>query len=214
MKKKIVIFDLDGTLLNTIDDLADGVNHSLEKFGYPPRTIGEVTNFVGNGIGNLIARALPGGGENPDYEKVFAEFRAFYTENCMIKTKPYPGISELLDELKSRGIGRAVVSNKNDRAVRRLSETYFGDRVDTAAGEREGIKRKPAPDSVLEVLRLSGIERKDALYVGDSEVDILTAENAGIDLVAVDWGFRPRETLIRNGAKKIISKPKDLLEYI
>ncbi len=212
--KKIIIFDLDGTLLNTIDDLADGVNHSLEKFGYPPRTVAEVTNFVGNGIGNLIARALPGGKDNPDYERVFGEFRAFYSENCAVKTKPYEGVPELLAELKARGVARAIVSNKNDRAVRSLSEKYFAGTVETAVGEREGVKRKPAPDSVLEVLRLSGFERKDALYVGDSEVDILTAENAGLDLVSVDWGFRPREVLNQNGAETIISRPKDLLKYI
>ena len=212
--KKFVIFDLDGTLLDTIDDLTDGVNHALEKFGYPPRTVAEVTAFVGNGIGKLIARALRGGVKNPDYDRVLGEFREFYSENCAVKTKPYPGIPELLGALKERGIVSAVVSNKNDRAVGRLKEKYFNDDVALAVGEREGIKRKPAPDSVLEVLRLVGARPDEALYVGDSEVDVLTAANAGIDLVAVDWGFRPRETLIKSGADIIISKPEDLLDYI
>ena len=212
--KKLIIFDLDGTLLDTIGDLTDGVNHALERFGYPPRTVAEVTAFVGNGIGNLIARALPGGRENPDYDRVFGEFREFYSENCMIKTKPYPGVPELLRAIRGRGVVSAIVSNKNDLAVRRLKEKYFNDDVALAVGEREGIKRKPAPDSVLEVLRRMGAEAEEALYVGDSEVDVLTAKNAGIDLVAVDWGFRPREVLAESGAEKIISKPEDLLKYI
>ncbi len=212
--KKFVIFDLDGTLLDTIDDLTDGVNHALEKFGYPPRTVADVTAFVGNGIGNLIARALPGGRKNPDYDRVFGEFREFYSENCAVKTKPYPGVPELLRALAERGAVSAIVSNKNDRAVRRLKEKYFQRDVALAVGEREGIKRKPAPDSVLEVLRRLGAKAEEALYVGDSEVDILTAENAGIDLAAVDWGFRPREVLAENGADVIISSPGELLRYI
>ena len=211
--KKIIIFDLDGTLLNTIDDLADGVNHALARFGYPLRSVEEVTAFVGNGIGNLIQRALPGGRENPDYENVFGEFREFYSENCMIKTRPYPGIPELLDELDARGIISAVVSNKNDLAVGRLAEKYFKGKMALAIGEREGIRRKPAPDSVLEVLNRLGAKADEALYVGDSDVDIETARNAKIDCISVDWGFRSREFLIKSGAGIIISKPAELLSY-
>lgn len=211
--KKTIIFDLDGTLLNTIDDLADGVNHALTQFGYPPRTVEEVTAFVGNGIGNLIQRALPGGRENPDYENVFGEFREFYSENCMVKTRPYPGIPELLDELNTRGIVSAVVSNKNDLAVGRLAEKYFSGKVALAVGERDGIRRKPAPDSVIEVMNRLGAKAEEALYVGDSDVDIETARNAKIDCVSVDWGFRTREFLIKSGAGIIISKPIELLDY-
>lgn len=212
--KKAVIFDLDGTLLDTLDDLTDGVNHALKMFGYPPRRREEVKKFVGNGIGKLIARSLPPDTKKSEFDKVLKEFRDYYTENCTAKTKAYSGIPELLSALGERGIKRAVVSNKNNRAVERLADKFLKGLVDEAFGEREGIERKPAPDSVLEVLRLFGCEKKDALYVGDSEVDILTSENAGVDLAAVDWGFRSRDLLAEKGAEIIISRPGDLLMYI
>lgn len=212
--KKLVIFDLDGTLLNTIEDLADGVNHVMKLYGYPAYTVEEVTGFVGNGIGNLIARVLPGGRENPEFDKVYEDFMSFYSENSMVKTCPYAGTRELLGELVSRGIDCAIVSNKVDSEVKRLAEHFFPGLVKAAVGERDDIKRKPAPDSALEVLRSVGAKAEDALYVGDSDVDIKTAAAAGVEFVAVDWGFRSREFLIENGTEKIISKPNDLLKYI
>ncbi len=212
--KKLVIFDLDGTLLNTIEDLADGVNHVMKLYGYPARTVEEVTGFVGNGIGKLIARALPGGRENPEFDKVYEDFMSYYSENSMVKTCPYPETRELLRELNSRGIDCAIVSNKIDSEVKRLAEHFFPGLIKAAAGERDDIKRKPAPDSAFEVMRSVGVKAEDALYVGDSDVDIRTAAAAGVEFVAVDWGFRSREFLIQNGAEKIISKPSDLLKYI
>lgn len=210
MRKQLVIFDLDGTLLDTLDDLADAVNWALEQEQLPRRTREEVRAFVGNGIRNLIERAVPAGTEAAQTDRVFAGFKARYAGHCADKTRPYPGILELLARLRAEGIRTAVVSNKADFAVQTLCRDYFHGLVDCAVGERAGIPKKPAPDSVQEVLRALEIPREQAVYVGDSDVDVLTARNAGMDGILVLWGFRDRQTLERAGAKTFAATAEEL----
>ncbi|MBQ8403513.1 MAG: HAD-IA family hydrolase, partial [Clostridia bacterium] len=188
-----VIFDLDGTLLNTLEDLCDSTNFALACFGFPARTLAEVRSFVGNGIGKLIERAVPEGTESSVCAQVLEVFKAHYSENCNNKTRAYDGIEWLLKKLKEEKIKIAVVSNKVDSAVKVLCERYFADYISVAIGETENIRRKPAPDTVFAAMELLGAEKKNTVYVGDSEVDVETAKNAGIGLVAVSWGFRNRD---------------------
>ncbi len=195
-----VIFDLDGTLLDTLEDLTDSANAAAVKFGFPVRTKQEICSFVGNGIHRLIQRLLPDGEENPEFHDVLQFFLAHYGEHCMEKTKPYQGIPELLRMLKEKGYAVAIVSNKADFAVKRLRDVYFEGLVPVAIGDREGVRKKPAPDSVFEALKELGAESARAVYVGDSDVDILTAANAGLDCIAVSWGFRDRSFLLEHGA--------------
>ncbi len=215
MKKyNTVIFDLDGTLLNTLEDLADGVNFVLQNNGYPQRTLEEVRHFVGNGTHKLMERAVPENVTGEQFEKIFDEFRTYYTEHCQIKTRAYDGIMELLVKLKQRGYTMAIVSNKNHRAVTELNEIYFKDYIEAAIGQKDGIRKKPAPDTVLQALKELGKEKETAVYVGDSEVDFMTAENTGMDCVLVTWGFRTVEELSAFEPKKMIDKPEALLEFL
>lgn len=207
-----IIFDLDGTLLNTLEDLADSVNYALAKSGYALRTMEEVRMFVGNGVGKLIERALPDGLKNPLYEQVFEDFKTHYGVHCQDKTRPYPGIMELLDELAGAGYRIAIVSNKMDGAVKKLAEEYFGEKIPVAIGECEHIRRKPAPDTVYAALKELHVTGEQAVYVGDSEVDLQTAAAAGIPCISVTWGFRSQEQLLSAGAVKdhIIHTPDEL----
>lgn len=211
-----IIFDLDGTLLNTLEDLADSVNYALVKSGFALRTLEEVRGFVGNGIGKLIERALPDGLKNTLYTQVFEDFKAHYSVHCQDKTKPYPGIIELLDELAGAGYRMAIVSNKMDNAVKKLSEEYFGGKIPVAIGECENIRRKPAPDTVYAALKELHVTDGQAVYVGDSEVDLKTAAAAGIPCISVDWGFRSKEQLIGAGANEdhIIHAPDELIPLL
>ena len=195
-----VIFDLDGTLLDTLEDLTDSANAAAVQFGFPIRTKQEICSFVGNGIRRLIQRLLPNGEETPEFNEVLQFFLKYYGEHCMEKTKPYQGIPELHHMLKKKGYNVAIVSNKADFAVKRLRDVYFGELVPVAIGDREGVRKKPAPDSVFEALKELGAESARAVYVGDSDVDILTAANAGLDCLAVSWGFRDRGFLLEHGA--------------
>ena len=206
--KKAVIFDLDGTLLNTLDDLADSTNYALSRFGYPTRTIEEVRQFVGNGVAKLIERAIPKGKNNPNFEKCLAIFKENYAQNMYNKTAPYNGIIEMLSNLKSKGIKIAVVSNKFDLAVKELCKKYFEGFIDFAAGENEaqGIKKKPAPDTVISVLNEFNFAPEDAVYVGDSDVDIMTAKNSKMPCISVTWGFRDEKFLLENGATILIKR--------
>lgn len=200
-KIQAVIFDLDGTLLNTLEDLTDSVNAALKQYGHPCRTIDQVRADVGNGIRSLMIRSVESGEAHPDFEAVFQAFRECYASNSQNKTKPYPGIRKLLSELKEDGMQLAVVSNKADFAVKALNAHYFGDLHMTAIGEREGIARKPKPDAVFEALRALSVQPECAIYVGDSEVDVETARNAGMPCISVLWGFRSKETLQAHGAQ-------------
>lgn len=209
-----VIFDLDGTLLDTLDDLADSVNYVLKKREFPERTKDEVRSFVGNGIHKLIERSVPENTADDIVEEVFEEFVPYYRTHCMEKTKPYDGIVELLHSLKLSGIRIAVVSNKADDAVHTLCNVCFANLFDEIVGERSGIARKPAPDSVNEVLRRLVLEPSQAVYIGDSDVDVETAKNAGMKCIAVDWGFRDRECLEAAGATEIVSGTTELLSKL
>jgi len=215
MKKyDTVIFDLDGTLLNTLEDLADGVNVILKRNGYPQRTLEEVRHFVGNGIRKLVERAVPDDVTGESFEKVFKEFRTYYTEHCQIKTRAYDGMIKLLAILKQKGYAMAIVSNKNHGAVTELNQIYFKDYIETAIGQKDGIRKKPAPDTVLQALKELGKEKETAVYVGDSEVDFMTAENTGMDCVLVTWGFRTTEELSAFKPNAMIDKPEALLEFL
>lgn len=211
MRYKAVVFDLDGTLLNTLEDLTDAVNAALKKYDMPARTLKQVRGFVGNGIGKLMERAIPAGREDPAFEKVFREFREYYGRHCRDKTKPYPGVLPMLQELKNRNIKMAIVSNKADFAVKELREVYFRPFIDTAIGEREGLRRKPEPDMVYYALKELGCQASETVYVGDSDVDVLTAKNAGMACIGVSWGFRGREFLQEHGAETVMDTPDEIL---
>lgn len=209
-----VIFDLDGTILNTLEDLADSVNYALGSFGYPLRSIDEVREFVGNGIKKLIERAVPCGTDEQQTDKVLDVFKQHYGQNSDIKTKAYDGICEMISNLKKAGIKTAVVTNKAHFAAVPLCKKYFDGLIDVTIGEREGVRKKPYPDSVFEALEQLGASKQNTIYVGDSDVDINTAKNAGVDCVCVDWGFRSREFLIKSGATSIVSDAQSLYEFI
>lgn len=210
---RTVIFDLDGTLLDTLDDLTASVNFALGSFALPTRTKEEVRAFVGNGIVKLIERAI--GYEHPLFEKIFQAFREHYGAHCKDKTKEYDGITPLLLELKARGVQTAVVSNKADFAVKTLAAEYFPNLLQEAVGENEGagIAKKPAPDSLLAVMKSLNAEKETTVYVGDSEVDIQTAKNAGVDCISVVWGFKDEAFLKANGAKTLVKEPFEILEF-
>lgn len=216
MQKKIFIFDMDGTLLNTLEDLMISTNYALSQFNYPTHTIEEIRFFVGNGVAKLIERAIPDGLNNPNYEKCLEIFKKHYAKNMYNHTSAYVGIPELLKKLKDKGVKTAVVSNKFNLAVKELSNKYFGDLIDIAIGENEqaGIKKKPAPDTVFEVLNLMNLKSEDAIYIGDSDVDIMTAKNSNMPCISVTWGFRDREFLIKNDATIIVDRPEQILQYV
>ena len=214
MKYKYVIFDLDGTILDTLDDLADAANAALASQGYPQRTRDEVRMFVGNGIRKLIERATPDGVTDEEIVRTHEAFTAYYSAHCKDKTKPYDGIPELVAALKDKGIRSAVVSNKADYAVKKLCEEYFGDLFEISIGEREGIRKKPAPDTVFEVMRVLGAAPEETVYIGDSDVDVLTAKNSGIDCIGVSYGFRGREFLESHGAQVIADSVGKLWEML
>ena len=210
---KVYIFDLDGTLLDTLGDLAASTNYALRTHGMPEHSIDDVRRFVGKGVRKLMERAIPGGAANPDFEATFATFREHYMHHSLDTTRPYPGIPEVLKELKSRGCKLAVVSNKMMAATQDLIRHFFPDTIEVAIGEHEaeGIRKKPAPDTVFAALKDLGVDKDGAVYVGDSDVDIATARNSGLPCISVLWGFRNREFLIEHGGETFISKPQDLL---
>ena len=207
------IFDLDGTLLDTLGDLAASVNYALQTCGMPQHSIDDVRRFVGNGVRLLMERAVPDGAANPRFEEAFTTFRQHYLEHSLDTTRPYDGIMEMLQALRSRGFRTAVVSNKFYAATQELCQHFFADSIEVAIGEHEaeGIRKKPAPDTVNEALRQLGVSREHAVYVGDSDVDIATAAASGMPCISVLWGFRDREFLLAHGATQFISHPSELL---
>ena len=209
-KHKTYIFDLDGTLLSTLADLAASTNYALRTHHMPERSLDEVRRFVGNGVKKLMERAIPDGLNNPLFEETFATFRQHYMQHNLDTTQPYPGIMQLLEQLKAEGKNIAVVSNKFYAATRELCRHFFGDLVPVAIGEREDIRKKPAPDTVIEALRELGVDKEGAVYIGDSDVDIMTAKNSGMPCVSVLWGFRDKEFLLEHGATTLISKPEEM----
>ncbi len=212
--EKTVLFDLDGTLLNTLGDLTASTNAAMEKMGFATHTLDDVRRFVGNGIGLLIARSIPGGKENPKYEETLQVFREHYGAHCLDTTQPYPGVMEMLHQLQANGVKMGILSNKADFAVKSLCQRFFGPLVPVAVGERPGVRRKPAPDAVLACMEELKSDAVHTVYVGDSDVDIETARNAGLRCLSCTWGFRDRAFLLEHGATTLVDTPKALLEEI
>ena len=220
----VYVFDLDGTLLDTLQDLANSVNYALRQNGMPEHTIDDIRCFVGNGVRLLMERAVPDGAQNPRFEAAFATFRQHYMQHSLDTTRPYDGIPELIHELKARGCQMAVVSNKMMAATQELVRHFFPD-IPVAIGEHEaaGIRKKPAPDTVYEALRQLGIihhpssiihHPSDIVYVGDSDVDLATARNSGLPCISVLWGFRSRDFLLAHGATTFAEHPLDILKQL
>ena len=211
---KAIIFDLDGTLLDTLADLAEGTNYALRVNGFPERTIDEIRRFVGNGARKLIERAVPDGQIEAALEKVRQDFDIYYKVHCKDHTGPYPGIMEMLQELVQQGYSLGVVSNKPDFAVQDLIPEYFPDIFSSISGERQGVAKKPAPDLILEAMKNLQADSSNAVYVGDSEVDMEAAANAGIPCISVVWGFKGKKFLEEQQAEMIIEKPSEIQKYL
>ena len=213
MKYNTFIFDLDGTLLDTLRDLANSVNYALSQHGMPTHSIDDVRRFVGNGVRVLMERAVPNGAANPALDATFATFRQHYMQHSLDTTRPYDGITELIRELKARGCQLAVVSNKMMAATQELVHHFFPE-IEVAIGEHEaaGIRKKPAPDTVFEALRQLGVGKEGAVYVGDSDVDLATARNSGLPCISVLWGFRDKPFLLEHGATTFVETPRQILE--
>ena len=218
MKYSLAIFDMDGTILNTLDDMTDSLNVILEKYKLPLHTLDEVRFMVGNGIPKLIERAIPQGRENPEFDKILADFIVYYEEHCAIKTAPYAGIPECIKALRAAGIRIAVNTNKVEPAAIALCDDYFPGLFDIISGSRPGMPPKPAPDGIYEILNRAGMDGKSdgqkAVFIGDSDVDMQTGMNAGLDVIGVDWGFRGKDFLREHGAEVIMLSAEELAEYL
>lgn len=212
MKYESYIFDLDGTLLDTLGDLAASCNYALSGCGMPEHGIDDIRRFVGNGVRLLMERAVPGGAANSRFEEAYRTFRQHYMLHNLDTTAPYEGILETLDALNANGKHVAVVSNKFHEATRALVAHFFGDRVKVAIGESPSIRKKPAPDTVDEALLQLGMPRSTAVYIGDSDVDIETARNCGMPCISVLWGFRDKDFLTRHGATTFVETPRQILD--
>ncbi len=209
-----IIFDLDGTLLNTLEDLKDSTNFALKQYGYPEHSIDDIRRFVGDGVQKLIERALPEGAANPVFAECLKTFKENYAENMYNKTAPYNGVPELLLKLRDNGFKTAVVSNKFDMAVKKLCKTYFDDLIPVAIGESENVRKKPAPDSVFRAMELLKSKSENCIYCGDSDVDVHTARNSGLKCIGVTWGFRSRDLLKKEGANFIVDVPEQIFEIL
>ena len=214
MNWKAVLFDMDGTVLNTLDDLADSVNRSLSEFSLPTVAPSVVRKNLGNGAEFLIRNCVPIGTPEDLCARVLSFYKPWYDAHCCIRTRPYEGIIDLMRTLKDRGFRLAIISNKPDTAVQELAAAFFPGLLDVAVGESLGIRRKPNPDSVLEAVSRMGLSVADCVYVGDSEVDIITARNAEMPCISVGWGFRDKETLLSSGASILVQTPEELSERI
>lgn len=214
MKYNTVIFDLDGTLLDTLEDLTDSVNYILKKYHYSLRTKDEIRSFLGNGIQKLLERSLPKNEKVYNFDQIFQDFNDYYAIHCADKTKLYDGITDLLDRLKQMKIKVAVVSNKGNYAVQDLKSKYLKNQIEIAVGETDKVKRKPAPDMLYHALNQLGSEAKQCIFVGDSEVDIDTAKNANVTCLSVTWGFRTRQFLAEHDATNFVDKPKEIISFL
>lgn len=212
--RNTIIFDLDGTLLNSLDDLVDSVNYTLTKYNLPVQSTTNIKAFLGNGMEKLIELSIPDGKKNKNFSNILQEFKDYYKDHSSIKTAPYPNIIELLINLKSKGYKLAIVSNKGDFAVKILNEKFFKGLIDVAIGETKNIRRKPYPDMVNEALKYLNEDTSNAYYVGDSEVDIATGLKANIPCISVSWGFRSKQELIKAGAKFTVDNVCELEEYL
>lgn len=213
MTYSTVLWDMDGTLLNTLQDLQASVNHVLQQNNFPSRTLDEVRHFVGNGARRLMALAVPSGESDPNFEACMAQFNAYYPLHCNDHTTVYPGLMPVLQQLKRSGVQMAVVSNKPDYGVKALTRLHFAGLMSAAIGESAGIRRKPAPDTVLHAISHMGADPATCVYIGDSDVDIETARNAGLPCISVTWGFRSRAFLLAHGATRCVDCPEELLQF-
>lgn len=210
MKYKAIIWDLDGTLLNTLEDLMDSVNYALSRKNMNNITLEQTRKYVGNGIANLVKRAAGENVSETTLEELLKDFKHYYDIHSKDKTAPYDGIIPLLKELKADGYKMAIVSNKIHSAVGQLAEEYFPNLMDVAIGEMENVPRKPAPDMIYKAIEALGIQKEDAIFIGDSEVDVATGLNAGIDMLTVLWGFRDEDELIQAGATTFVKTPDNI----
>ena len=211
---KAVIFDLDGTLLYTLEDLKNSTNFALKQFDFPQRSLDEIRIFVGNGVRKLIERAVPKNSTMQTVEQVLTIFKNDYQKNMYNCTKPFDCIIKLLTELKKQNIKTAIVSNKFDEAVKELSNKYFANLIDVAIGQSNNISPKPSPDGVLQAIKILNVDIKNCIYVGDSDIDVKTAHNAGLQCIGVTWGYRNTELLKNSGADFVVNKPEDILKVI
>lgn len=214
MSYETILFDFDGTLLYTVEDLANAVNHAIEKRGYPTHSIAAIQRMVGNGVNKLVARALPEGFDTPDYDAIMDDFRTHYQQHCFDHTRPYDGVLEMLRAFRAQGRHMAIVTNKYQTAAEVLRQKFFAESVPLIVGDFEGRARKPAPDGVYAALEALGVSAEGAVYVGDTEVDQQTARNAGLPFAAVSWGYRTRAELEALGIARIADKPADLLSLL
>lgn len=214
MKFETILFDFDGTLLYTVQDLADAVNYAIARHGYPTHSVEAITRMVGNGVNMLVARALPQGFDTPNYEAIMDDFRSFYQQHCFDNTHPYDGVLDMLRTFAAEGRKLAIVTNKYQTAAESLRQKFFSKTVPVIVGDFEGRERKPAPDSVYVALEALQAEAASAVYVGDTEVDMQTARNAGLEFAAVSWGYRSRAELEALGIARIADRPADLLDLI
>ena len=211
--KNTVVWDMDGTILNTLEDLKDSVNHAVVSHGFKPYNLNEIRSMLGNGIKVLMELAVPEGYNNPKFDDCFNTFKEYYQQHMNDRTRPYDGIPQVMEQLYKAGWKQAIVSNKIDNAVQKLTDAYYPF-VDFAIGEREGLSLKPQPDMVWAALKELGVEKEHAVYVGDSEVDLATAQNSGIDCICVAWGFRNKKMLQSIGAQNIVENPEQLIKKL
>ena len=214
MAYKAVLFDMDGTVMNTIEDLHDAVNFTLSSFEMPEISLADTMRFVGNGARRLIEQAVPADTDREQLERVLKYYVNYYQAHCMVKTAPFEGVIEMMTRLKKAGIRQVIVSNKPDVAANEIAERFFGGLAEFVMGEKEGLRRKPWPDMVDAAVGRLGLSKDECLYVGDSEVDIATAKNAGVQCNPVLWGFRDRKTLEEAGAPVIAETPAELGDMI
>lgn len=214
MRYSLVIFDMDGTILNTIDDLTDASNFINQKYGFPQHTVEQFKFFVGNGIPKMIERSLPENVDENTYKKILSEYIEYYGKHCAIKTAPYKGVVDCIKQLRAAGIKIAVNTNKVESAAVDLCNQYFPGCFDIISGSRPGVPPKPAPDGIYEIIEKAGSKEITACYIGDSDVDLQTGLNSGLDFIGVDWGFRGREFLIEHGAATVVMNTKELLAIL
>jgi len=214
MKYDAILYDMDGTVLDTLGDLCDSVNHATSQFGFPSVTEKQMAGFLGNGAKRLLTLSCPDGTDEETIEKILAVYLPWYNTHCRIKTAPYEGIVGMMEKLREMGVKQAVISNKPDSAVKPLAEEFFPGLLELAVGESKEVRRKPSPDSVFAAAKQMNVPVERCVYIGDTEVDIETAKNAGMDCIAVTWGFRSPEQLVKSGAGVMVNNADELFEAL
>lgn len=214
MKYTTVIFDMDGTILYTLDDLTDSANYALKKMGYPLKSVEQVKGFVGNGVKKMLERCMPASYTKEEFDKSYAYFSEYYKVHCNDKTSIYKGVKEVIARLKENSYKTAVVSNKDDYAVKELCKTFFNGLFDSELGVTDGIAKKPAPDLCEIALKELNSSKSEAVYIGDSDVDFMTAKNTGLKFIGISWGFKGREFLEKLGAETVVDNPEEIFALL